>query len=163
MQQALLAIGKAVWELQTLEDGLATHLALRHDLAPGCSKAELEQAMARRRAMTFGQLLQQPQLTASLSVECLARLASLKADRNWLIHASRRALHVELYTPATGANALARVEAITKQVGALRHDVWAETATYLHGVGLAPATGAVNAILSHWATGKRHPGEIGET
>ncbi len=163
VQEALRAVGHAVWELQLLEDVLASYLVMRHDLEPDCTKAELEAALERRRALTFGKLLQQRPLLDSLSPEIRSRLDSLKDERNWLVHGSRRSMHVSLYTPETGAATLVRLDALAESTAGLRNEVMVALMTYLEGRGKHPSPTRVNAIQSEWAQGRRHPGEIGET
>lgn len=136
---------------------------MRHDLEPECKQADLEEAMERRRKLTFGQLLRQREFSESLSASVLQRLEALKGERNWLIHGSRRTLHVSLYTPATGAATITRLEALAETVAALRVEVIEPLMTYLENRGRKPQAATVNSILAHWAKGVRHPGEIGET
>jgi hypothetical protein len=162
VQEVLRAVGHAIWELQSLEDVLASYLVMRHDLEPDCTKAELEAALERRRAMTFGQLLRQPPLLDSLSPEIRTRLDSLKNERNWLVHGSRRSLHVSLYTSQTGDATLARLATLAELIGGLRNEVAEALMVYLQSRGKHPSPTRVNAILSEWAQGRRHPGEIGE-
>ena len=96
---------------------------MRHDLEPECKQADLEEAMERRRKLTFGQLLRQREFSESLSASVLQRLEALKGERNCLIHGSRRTLNVSLYTPATGAATITRLEALAETVAALRVEV----------------------------------------
>lgn len=112
---------------------------------------------------TFGQLLRQPPLFDSLSPEIRSRLDSLKNERNWLVHGSRRSLHVSLYTPETGAATLARLDALAELIGGLRNEVAEALMVYLESRGKYPSPTRVNAIQSEWAQGRRHPGEIGAT
>ncbi len=163
VQEALRAIGHAVWELQSLEETLASYLVMRHDLVPDCTKTAFEEAMERRRKLTFGQLLRQREFNESLPASVIERLDALKGERNWLIHGSRRTLHVSLYTSATGAATITRLEEFAEAVAVLRSEVMSPLLTYLESHGRKPQPATVNAILEHWAKGIRHPGEVGET
>lgn len=161
--QGALLLGHAVWHLQQLEDVLASHLVLTNDLQPGSTREALEGALEKRRRLTFGQLLQVPELQTKLSNDLLLRLGTLKSDRNWLIHQSRRDIHVDFYTEAGSAAAIAKIDAISVETQALVKAIVNETDAFLQACGLVISQHLVVETLRHWQKGQRHPNEIGNT
>jgi hypothetical protein len=169
IQEVALAIGHTVWQLQVLEDALAAHLVLLHDVQPGCTGNELEAALSRRRGLTFGKLLEELdralRAKETLPSPVRSRLDALKQERNWLVHRSRRDSHVEINRAAGAARVLSRIEKLHDDTTALMRDVQDATELGLRALGIPreQITERANAILRSWETGQRHPDDIGYT
>jgi hypothetical protein len=165
VEAAWTRIGYAVWQLQTVEDTLVAHHVMLYEVEVGCEQHAFETAIDRRRGQTLGTLLKLPGFETSLSVEIRGRLISLLAERNWLLHRSRREVHVELNTEAGASSVLARISAIGDDATILAKSVQRATEAGLAKKGISPEqiTRNADAILRAWDSGRRHPGEIGRT
>ena len=86
-------VGFALWQLQCLEDTLATYVIvrLRDSLGVGLKKgAELTAEMAR---MELGKLIAQLRDAGVLSAELTLKLGAIRSERNWLVHRVWREHH----------------------------------------------------------------------
>lgn len=166
VQQVALAVGHTVWQLQLLEDVIGAHLALLHDLQPGCSHEAVQAAVARYRKLTFGQLLGalDKALGASrtLSAPIRARLEAVKEERNWLVHRSRRDAHVDVYTADGTTRVLARIDTLHASASDLMRDITADTQAGLQARGLdvLRIVATADDVARSWERGERHPGEV---
>lgn len=169
VEPVLLALGHAVWQLQLLEDTLASHLVLVHDLQPGCGRERLAQALTHRRKLTFGQLFTVLAVaeteTPTLSPQTSTRLATLKIERNWLVHRSRREEHVKINTGEDAERVIARIKQLFDDTTIAMTEVHADTERVLEsrGVDMAQVAKQASAVMRSWGCGVRHPDEVGET
>ncbi|MDZ7778946.1 MAG: hypothetical protein U5R14_03280 [Gemmatimonadota bacterium] len=87
---AMLMVGYALWQLQVLEEGLATFLVLRHYATLGMGQEAAQPLVDKAEARTMGSLLRELVTKGSVDPDLGDRLAGLLAERNWLVHRSRR-------------------------------------------------------------------------
>lgn len=166
VQQAWVGLGYAVWQLQVLEEALVTHHVLLYELERGrATRNDLRAAVEKRRGQTLGTLLKLPGFAQSLTQATRDRLAALLAERNWLMHRSRREVHVDMYTPAGAEAAVIRINAVGEDATTLMKDVQHATEARLVAKGMTKDVIDRNAaaVLSSWEHGRRHPNEVIDT
>lgn len=129
-------IGFALWQLQELETAVATYVVVRLKAHRGMGAeqaARLEAAAERR---TFGALRRDLADSGVLGATILTALDALLAERNWLVHRSRRGSRAVLAQPAVYQELSGRLDRIADDALSCLKTVAAEVESYVTSVGV---------------------------
>src|SRR2546430_16780024 len=83
-------VGYTVWQIQVLEQILASYLIMIHKLEFGAARAEVEAMFVKVEKHTLGQLFRNIKDTGGAPAALLPRIERFVDQRNWLVHRSRR-------------------------------------------------------------------------
>src|SRR5436190_12837654 len=92
-------VGYAVWQIQVLEQVLASYLIMVHQITTATARTEVETMFLKTAKHTLGQLFSAIRKTGGGSESLLPRLERFIVERNWLVHRSRHENRSDLYSP----------------------------------------------------------------
>src|SRR3954470_20832166 len=92
-------VGYAVWQIQVLEQVLASYLIMVHRITTATPRTEVETMFLKTAKHTLGQLFSAIRKTGGWSESLLPRLERFIVERNWLVHRSRHENRSDLYSP----------------------------------------------------------------
>lgn len=131
-------VGRCIWHLQYLEDGLHTLLVLKIDIRTPerVSQQEANELLAKYRRASLGTALGTAEKHGALPADLLSKLRSLKEERDWLVHRSMHQDGDDLYTDKGRAAVFSRLEALMGDILSIKILVLAgvESFTSAHGV-----------------------------
>jgi hypothetical protein len=132
-------VGMALWQSQAFEDTLCRFIVLILKLPASRAEAEVLEILEKMQGKTLGALiaeLRKGNSTNSVS-EFERRINAFLHERNWLVHASWREHHTDLFNPERLPPLLARLEAIAEDATSLqRYFCNLTTAWVVHQPGI---------------------------
>lgn len=134
----LLNVGYALWQLQVLEEALATYLVLRHHATLGMGVEAAKPLEESAEAKTMGRLLRELISKGSIEEHLGKRLSTLLAERNWLVHRSRRESRGFMNDEAQLSRLLARLDSMADEALALLKLVAEATEAHVLDAGVSP-------------------------
>ena len=136
-ERIYLALGRALWHLQYVEDALNALLTVKQDIGgPGLfTEAEARAMLAKQLKATLGQAVKRAEKCALLPAEELSRLAHLKNERNWVAHKVQRTVGDSVLSPWGRLELLQRLERVTSESQAMLEIVVSEMRRFVGSTG----------------------------
>lgn len=134
--QLMQSIGHAVWQLQGLEDTLATYIVVRLRESQGVGLDMGADMSAELTRLELGKLIAQLRDAGALPSEILQRLGTLRNERNWLVHRAWRENHGVVASPARLTRLLQRLATLAEDALALNKYMGAEVTTFVRSAGV---------------------------
>ena len=83
-------VGFTIWQLQELEDTIATYLVVRSHALQGIGAAAGDVLLSKARGRSLGSLLTEITKTGLLETGLATELRDVVEKRNWVVHRARR-------------------------------------------------------------------------
>ena len=131
-------LGFALWQLQLLEDSLATYVVIRVLDSRGVGAEQGALLSKDVQNKTMGALITSLRKAGVLSPAVSSRLEELLKDRNWLIHHARRENHGILASESRLATLIGKLEGIANSALATSKALAAEIEDYVTRSGVSP-------------------------
>ena len=137
IERIYLALGRALWHLQYVEDALNALITIKQDIGgPGrFTDAEARAMLTEQLKATMGQAVRRAEKCALLPAEDLRRLAYLKDERNWVAHKVQRTVGDSVLSPWGRLELLQRLEHITTESQVLLKVVASEMQRFVGSTG----------------------------
>jgi len=137
LERIYLALGRALWHLQYVEDALNALLTVKQDIGgPGrVTEQEARAMLAEQLKATMGKAVKRAEKCNLLSAEDLRRLALLKDERNWVAHKVQRTVGDWVLSPWGRLELMQRLERITSESQAMLAVVAAEMSRFVESTG----------------------------
>ena len=138
------AVGKCIWNIQYLEDGLHTYFAMKVDLhveAP-LSEDKAYEILSKHRRANLGTALGTAERNNVLPSALLADLRTLKEERDWLVHRSMHQDGEKLYTDEGRTMVFRRLEGLMLNSISLKKGLMLEVDKFCESRGISPAKAA---------------------
>jgi len=129
-------VGYAVWQIQVLEQVLASYLVMVHQIIPDTARTEIETMFVETAKHTLGQLFTAIRKTGGAPELLLPRLEGFIIERNWLVHRSRHENRSDLYSSAKRTALRQRLSAIADEALSLMKAFQQATEDHLIGQGM---------------------------
>lgn len=115
-------IGLALWHGQAFEDTLARFITLILKLPPSKAEAEVLEVLEKLQSKTLGSLITELKRANSTNsvAEFEQRVNGFLQERNWLVHASWREHHMDLFSPERLPALFSRLDAMAREALALQ-------------------------------------------
>jgi hypothetical protein len=148
-------VGYAVWQIQVLEQVLASYLVMVHHVTTDTARTQIEAMFVKTAKHTLGQLFSAIRKTGGAPESLLPRLERFGVERNWLVHRSRHENRSDLYSPAKRAALSQRLRAIADEALSLMKAFQQATEDHLIAQGMTKAEIDARAkqILKEWREG----------
>ena len=129
-------IGFAIWQLQSLEHGLASYLVVRVKATKGIGEKRGNELMNHALKQTLGTTIKELK-SANVIESCTAdALTSILEDRNWLVHRARGENRGVVFNSERTEKLLSRVEEITSRCESLIKLISEESREYVVSQGV---------------------------
>lgn len=141
------AIGKAVWHLQYVEEGLS-YLYLykaKFKKASSVNEDEAEKALQSVQKKTLGGLINEVIKKQVAPQDLAFRLERFNADRRWLIHKSLIEDGDSLYSQSGRGEVFARINNFIEDAIGLQKDIGKEIDEYCSSIGMKVSVYHTNA------------------
>jgi hypothetical protein len=132
-------VGYAVWQIQVLEQVLASYLVMVHQITTDTARTEVETMFLKTAKHTLGQLFSAIRKTGGGPESLLPRLERFIVERNWLVHRSRHENRSDLYSPAKRTALRQRLCSIADEALLLMKAFQQATEDHLIGQGMTKA------------------------
>ncbi len=132
-------VGYAVWQIQVLEQVLASYLIMVHQITTATARTEVETMFLKTAKHTLGQLFSAIRKTGGGSESLLPRLERFIVERNWLVHRSRHENRSDLYSPAKRTALRQRLCSVADEALLLMKAFQQTTEDHLIGQGMTKA------------------------
>lgn len=131
-------IGKAVWQIQEVEDALSHLITLKKEVqSPNkISKQESEKILEKYRSFVFGKTLGIAQENCLYSDRLHDDLTALKAERNWLVHKCAAHHREDMHISSKREELFRRIKAISKKAKTLQYNIEIELVEFSESKGL---------------------------
>ena len=129
-------VGFALWQLQELEDVLAQFLVLRTKAKRGMGSDAGNKLTEKARSKPFGISLREVADAGLFDSPLQAEFDTLLAERNWLVHRSRRDSRAAVRNDSAARSLIEKVDAIADNSLSLLCQVGSLTESYVaeHGI-----------------------------
>lgn len=134
--QLMQSIGYAVWQLQGLEDTLATYIVVRLRESQGVGLDKGADLTAELTRLELGKLIAQLRDADILPAVLLQRLGTLRNERNWLVHRAWRENHGVVASPERLTRLVQRLATLAEDALALNKHMAAEVETFVRSAGV---------------------------
>ena len=137
LERIYLALGRALWHLQYVEDALNALLTVKRDIGgPGRVTEEEARALLQKQLKeTMGTAVAQAKRCELLPAEDLSRLALLKDERNWVAHKVQRTVGDLVLSPWGRLELLQRLPRITIDSQAMLELLTSEVRRFVEASG----------------------------
>jgi CRISPR/Cas system-associated endoribonuclease Cas2 len=117
MQRVYVALGRAMWHLQYVEEALNALLTVKHEIGgPGrATEEEARGKLTKRHRVTMGPSVKLARDSRLLAEEELDRLERLKSERDWVAHKVQRSVGDEILSPWGRLELVRRLNRITSE------------------------------------------------
>ena len=137
IERIYLALGRALWHLQYVEDALNALLTVKQDIggAGRFTEAEARAMLTDQLKATMGQAVKRAKACALLPAEDVRRLARLKDERNWVAHKVQRTVGDSVLSPWGRLELIQRLERVTSESQAMLEVVVSEMRRFVGTTG----------------------------
>ena len=132
-------VGYAVWQIQVLEQVLASYLIMVHQITTATARTGVETMFLKTAKHTLGQLFSAIRKTGGGSESLLPRLERFIVERNWLVHRSRHENRSDLYSPVKRTALRQRLCSVADEALLLMKAFQQTTEDHLIGQGMTKA------------------------
>jgi len=145
-------IGFTIWQLQELENTLATYFVIRLKACRGIGKEKGEALLQTARKKTLGGLIRDLEKGGVVPATMATRLCSILEKRNWLVHNARRENRGILSSPSKYDLFIGQLESIASEAMALLKEIGQEVENYVlcSGVDKSKIDSEADRLLKEW-------------
>jgi len=136
LEEVYIAIGKAIWHLQFLEDVLVTYVTMRLKVGRPITIHAAMEILARERRKTLGILFREAEAGGLIHGEIGNAFKLLVDERNWLVHRSMHECSDGLYRYQERQALLSRLDNLTEEAIRLKKALYEDVRAWLANLGV---------------------------